>query len=482
MNEIIKRTLREHAHALRGGEYSSEELTRAYLERIDKCENDINAFITVTQQKAIDDAVLSDKRRKNGEAIGVLDGIPIAIKDNICTAGIRTTCASAILSSYTPPYTATAAGKLLGGGAVLLGKLNMDEFAMGSTTESSFFGATKNPLDQTRTPGGSSGGSAAAVAAFECAGALGSDTGGSLRQPAAFCGLVAMKPTYSRVSRYGLVAFASSFDSIGPITRSVYDNALILSAISGKDQSDATSKDAPGEDLINSIGEPVNGIKIGLPRELFGDNVSPEVKDAVMNAAKTYEKLGARIVDISIKSLDDAVAAYYIVSSAEASSNLARFDGVRYGSRDQSARSIEEVYTKTRSNGFGDEVRRRIMLGTFALSSGSYDEYYMRAKRACDLVRAEILNALNVCDVILSPTAPITAYKLGIKRDDPTEIWADDICTVPANVSGLPALTLPCGADTSGMPIGVQLMGKDFSESLLYKLGYALEAERSERE
>jgi aspartyl-tRNA(Asn)/glutamyl-tRNA(Gln) amidotransferase subunit A len=288
-----------------------------------------------------------------------------------------------------------------------------------------------------------------------------------------------MKPTYSRVSRYGLVAFASSFDCIGPITRSVYDNALILGAISGKDQRDATSSDLPCEGLISSIGESVNDLKIGLPRELFGDNISPEVKAAVMNAAVAYEKLGARIIDISIKSLGDAVAAYYIVSSAEASSNLARFDGVRYGSRDQCAKSIEEVYTRSRSKGFGDEVRRRIMLGTFALSSGSYDEYYMRAKSACNLVRTEILSALNICDVILSPTAPTTAYKLGIKRDDPTEIWADDLCTVPANVSGLPALTLPCGVDTSGMPIGVQLMGKDFSEPLLYRLGYALEAERS---
>ena len=477
MNEIIKRTIFEHAEALASKEYSAEELTRAYLDRIEECNGEINAFITVTSDEAIRSAKESDERRKNGKTIGILDGIPLAIKDNICTAGIRTTCASKMLSEYVPPYTATAASRLLDGGSVLLGKANMDEFAMGSTTESSFFGATKNPLDTSLSPGGSSGGSAASVAAFMTAGALGSDTGGSLRQPAAFCGAVAMKPTYSRVSRYGLVAFASSFDTIGAITKDVRDNALILSAISGKDARDSTSVSS-SSDLSIDIDKPIGGITIGLPRELFSDSISADVRAAVMHSAEIYKSLGAKITEISLPSLNDALAAYYIISSAEASSNLARFDGIRYGFRSKSTESIDELYTATRSEGFGDEVKRRIILGTFALREGCYDEYYLRAKRISSRVRAEMLATFEKCDVILSPVSPTTAYKLGVKRDNPTDIWADDICTVPASISGLPALSRPSGRDKSGMPLGVQLMGRDFSEPLLYRVGYALEMAR----
>ena len=477
MNDVIKRGVSEHSSALAKKEYSSEELTKAYLEHIANTDSELNAFITVTAEKALDTARLSDERRSKGELLGALDGIPMALKDNICTKGTKTTCASKMLEDYIPPYTATAAERLFSAGAVMLGKLNMDEFAMGSTTETSYFGATKNPLQKALTPGGSSGGSAAAVAAYQAPYTLATDTGGSLRQPAAFCGVVGMKPTYSRVSRYGLVAFASSLDQIGPITHSVYDNALVLNAITGADSSDATVSHRTPEDFTFGIDSSVSGLTVGLPTELLGEKVSPGVRSAVMSAAKTCEALGMTVRQISIPRLKDALAAYYIISSAEASSNLARFDGIRYGTRADNCDSINDLYTRSRSDGFGDEVKRRIMLGTFALSTGHYDEYYSRAKRLCSLVSEDLQREFTKCDVILSPTAPTVAYPLGRERKSTTEVWAEDLCTVPANIAKLPALTLPFGEE-DGMPVGIQLMGKAFSEALLYRVGYSIERAR----
>lgn len=477
MNDIIKKGVCEHSRALAKKEYSSEELTRAYLEHIEKTDPELNSFITVSAEIALDTARLSDERRSKGETLGAIDGIPMALKDNICTKGTRTTCASKMLEDYIPPYTATAAERLFSAGAVMLGKLNMDEFAMGSTTETSYFGPTKNPLSPTLTPGGSSGGSAAAVAAYQAPYTLATDTGGSLRQPAAFCGVVGMKPTYSRVSRYGLVAFASSLDQIGPITQNVYDNALILNTIAGADSSDATVSDRAPENFTLGIDSSVSGLVVGIPTELLGENVSPGVRSAVMSAAEKCKELGMTVRQISIPRLKDALAAYYIISSAEASSNLARFDGIRYGTRADNCANIDDLYNRSRSEGFGDEVKRRIMLGTFALSTGHYDEYYSRAKRLCTLVSEDLEQEFKSCDVILSPTAPTVAYPLGKERKSTTEVWAEDLCTVPANIAKLPALTLPFGEDND-MPVGIQLMGRAFSESILYRVGYSIERAR----
>ena len=478
MREILKRGVLEHSVALAQKEYSSEELTEAYLERIDECNSQINAFITVTKEEALNEARKSDQRRARKEILGVLDGIPMALKDNICTRGIKTTCASKMLENYAPPYTATAAKRLILAGGILLGKLNMDEFAMGSTSETSFFGAVKNPLDQSRTAGGSSGGSAAAVADFQVPYTLGSDTGGSLRQPAAFCGLVAMKPTYSRVSRYGLMAFASSLDQIGPITRTVRDNAIVLNAIAGKDDLDPTSSPIDTEHFEKDIEKSVSELVIGLPKELFGDNIAPDVRSAVLSAVKLYTDMGAKINEISIPRLTNAPSAYYIISSAEASSNLARLDGIRYGAQTENCIDLDSLYSKTRSEAFGKEVKRRIMLGTFVLSAEYCEKYYARAQQLRNLIREDLKDALTSCDIILSPTTPTTAYRLGIERNSATEIWADDLCTVPANISSLPALSVPCGTGDNGMPIGVQLIGSAFSEALLYRAAHALESAR----
>lgn len=479
MSEIIKNGVDLHAKALRKGEYSAEELTRAYLARIEKCDGELGAIITVDTEGAIRSARDSDKRRANGECLGALDGIPIVIKDNICTRGLRTTCASRILADYIPPYDATVVEKLREAGFIILGKSNMDEFAMGSTGEFSAFGTIRNPNDTSRVAGGSSGGSAAAVRAFEAPCALGSDTGGSVRQPAAFCGVVGMKPTYGTVSRYGLVAFASSFDQIGPISANVRDNAVLLDVIAAKDRRDATSVQRRCGSFCEDIGKGVMGIKIGLPRELFTDKISPDVKRVVLRAADAYANMGAELVDISLPSLDYALAAYYVISGAEASSNLARFDGVRFGYRHKDCKDIDDLYKKSRSHGFGTEVKRRIMLGTFALSEGYYDEYYQRALRVRSMVVREINSAFEKCHVILSPTSPATAYKLGERREKATDIYADDLCCVPANIAGIPALSLPCGYGDDGMPVGLHLMGAVFSEPLLYRVGAAFEDRES---
>ncbi len=465
MNELINRSVYDHAQSLRNKEYSAMELTQAYIDAIAQREAEIHAYISTDAENALKQAVEADKRIGAGEGTA-LTGIPAGIKDNMCTKGIRTTCASKMLADYVPPYDAHVIERLQDEGYVLLGKLNMDEFAMG---------VTKNPCDTTRVPGGSSGGSAAAVAACEAAYTLGSDTGGSIRQPAAFCGVVGMKPTYGRVSRYGLVAFASSLDQIGPLTRDVRDNALVLSAIAGHDKRDATSVEIGVDDYLAGLQSGVAGMRIGLPEEFFGDGIAPDVKEAVLAAADTLAAMGAELVQVKMPSLDHALSAYYVISSAEASSNLARFDGVRYGYRAADFADMDELYQKSRSEGFGSEVKRRIMLGTFALSSGYYDAYYKKALQVRSLVRADFDAAFEKCDCILSPVAPTVAYKIGEKTSDPLEMYLGDAYSVPVNIAGVPALSLPCGTGEGGMPVGMQLIGPAFSEAMLYRVGYAFE-------
>lgn len=476
MSELTERTIFEHAEALRKKEYSSVQLTQAYLEQIDKKDKTIGAYITVTADRAIESAKAFDEGRCSDSEISPLAGIPCGIKDNMCTKGIKTTCASKMLGGYIPPYSAHVVEKLEKSGAVILGKLNMDEFAMGSTTENSAFKVCRNPLDTDRVPGGSSGGSAAAVAAREAVYTLGSDTGGSIRQPASFCGVVGMKPTYGSVSRYGLVAFASSLDQIGPITSTVLDNALVLNAIVGHDKRDATSVKRVYNDFIADIKNGVKGMKIGVPEEFLGEGISDDVRKAVLAAADTYRALGAELVSVSMPSIDYALSAYYVISSAEASSNLARFDGVRYGYRCDDYSNIDELYRKSRSEGFGSEVKKRIMLGTFALSSGYYDAYYKKALQVRSLVRKDFDEAFGKCDFIISPVTPTVAYKIGEKTGDSLQMYMGDAYSVPVNIAGIPALTLPCGIGEGGMPVGMQLIGPAFSEGLLYRAGFAFES------
>ena len=476
MSELTERTIFEHAEALRKKEYSSVQLTQAYLEQIDKKDKTIGAYITVTADRAIESAKAFDEGRSSDSEISPLAGIPCGIKDNMCTKGIKTTCASKMLGGYIPPYSAHVVEKLEKSGAVILGKLNMDEFAMGSTTENSAFKVCRNPLDTDRVPGGSSGGSAAAVAAREAVYTLGSDTGGSIRQPASFCGVVGMKPTYGSVSRYGLVAFASSLDQIGPITSTVLDNALVLNAIVGHDKRDATSVKRVYNDFTADIKNGVKGMKIGVPEEFFGEGISDDVRKAVLAATDTYRALGAEPVSVSMPSIDYALSAYYVISSAEASSNLARFDGVRYGYRCDDYSNIDELYRKSRSEGFGSEVKKRIMLGTFALSSGYYDAYYKKALQVRSLVRKDFDEAFGKCDFIISPVAPTVAYKIGEKTGDSLQMYMGDAYSVPVNIAGIPALTLPCGIGEGGMPVGMQLIGPAFSEGLLYRAGFAFES------
>lgn len=476
MSELTERTIFEHAEALRKKEYSSVQLTQAYLEQIDKKDKTIGAYITVTADRAIESAKAFDEGRCSDSEISPLAGIPCGIKDNMCTKGIKTTCASKMLGGYIPPYSAHVVEKLEKSGAVILGKLNMDEFAMGSTTENSAFKVCRNPLDTDRVPGGSSGGSAAAVAAREAVYTLGSDTGGSIRQPASFCGVVGMKPTYGSVSRYGLVAFASSLDQIGPITSTVLDNALVLNAIVGHDKRDATSVKRVYNDFTADIKNGVKGMKIGVPEEFFGEGISDDVRKAVLAATDTYRALGAELVSVYMPSIDYALSAYYVISSAEASSNLARFDGVRYGYRCDDYSNIDELYRKSRSEGFGSEVKKRIMLGTFALSSGYYDAYYKKALQVRSLVRKDFNEAFGKCDFIISPVAPTVAYKIGEKTGDSLQMYMGDAYSVPVNIAGIPALTLPCGIGEGGMPVGMQLIGPAFSEGLLYRAGFAFES------
>lgn len=477
MNEILNMPVTLLTEKIADKQLSSKEITEAYLENINKTDSEIGAYLTVTAESAIKTAEETDKKIAAGEKLGTLAGIPGGIKDNMCTKGVKTTCASKMLENFVPCYSSTAVEKLNEQGFVMLGKLNMDEFAMGSTNENSYFKPVKNPVNTERVPGGSSGGSAAAVAAKEAAFTLGSDTGGSIRQPAAFCGVVGMKPTYGTVSRYGLVAFASSLDQIGPLTKNVKDNALILNAIACHDPKDATCIGGGRPDYTAEIGRDVKGMTMGLPTEFFGDGVSADVKDAVLAAAKRYEKLGANIEEVKLPSLKHALSAYYVISSAEASSNLARFDGIRYGYRSENAETLDDIYKNSRSEGFGPEVQRRIMLGTFALSSGYYDAYYKKALQVRTLVVRDYNKVFEKCDFIISPVAPTTAYRLGEKTDNPLEMYMGDIYSVPINIAGVPSLSLPCGKDGDNMPIGMQLIGKPLGEATLYRAGYAFETD-----
>lgn len=481
MTDIFDRTLSEHAAALARREYSAVELARAYFEKIRREDGEIGAYLSLCEEEALAAAEKSDLRRARGEEKGILDGIPFSLKDNICTEGIRTTCASRMLEHYVPPYNAHVTERLSAAGGILLGKVNMDEFGMGASTEHSALGVTRNPRDLSRVPGGSSGGSAAAVAGGLAAFALGSDTGGSVRQPAAFCGVVGLKPTYGAVSRYGLVAFASSLEQIGPLSRDVRDNAAVFGAIVGRDARDARSLPYPHASVFDASENGVRGLRIGLVRECFGEEISADVRAATEAAAEDFRAMGATVFEVSLPSVRKALAAYYILSSAEASSNLGRFDGVRFGHRTAAYADVEELYCRSRAEGFGTEVKRRILMGTFVLSDGYFERYYERAERVRALLSRELSRAFLSCDLLLSPTAPSVAYRFGEKKT-PTETYAGDLCTVFANVAGLPALSIPCGTGEGGMPVGLQLVGEAFSEPLLYRAAYAYESLKGGRE
>lgn len=473
--ELYKKTAAELSELLAAKEISSVELVTDIYARTDAVEDKVGAYITQTREKALEAAAAIDAKRAGGEALSPLAGIPVAVKDNICTRGIRTTCASKMLENFVPPYQATAAAKLEEAGLIVTGKVNMDEFAMGSSCENSALQVTRNPHHLDCVPGGSSGGSAAVVAAGEVPISVGSDTGGSIRQPAAFCGVVGLKPTYGAVSRFGLVAFASSLDQIGPFGRTVKDTAMLADVLMGYDKMDSTSVPREYTSLTAHLNADIKGLKIGLPKEYFSEGISAPVREAVLKAADVYRSLGAEVFEISLPLSEYALPVYYILSSAEASSNLARFDGVKYGYRAKDFDGLIDLYVKSRSEGFGVEVQRRIMLGTYVLSSGYYDAYYKKARAAQRKIRADYDAALQQCDVILTPVAPTTAYKLGEKTSDPLQMYAGDICTVSVNIAGLPAMVQPCGFDESGLPIGMQLIGPRFGEQTLMNAGLAFE-------
>jgi aspartyl-tRNA(Asn)/glutamyl-tRNA(Gln) amidotransferase subunit A len=473
MPQTHELTLTQAAAKLGKKELSSVELTKAALARIEAAEPKVHAFVTVDAEGALKAAAEADARRAKGET-GALLGMPIALKDNLSTRGLRTTCSSKMLEPYVPPFDATVVAKLRGAGAVFLGKTNLDEFAMGSSTENSAFGVTHNPWGLDRVPGGSSGGSAAAAAAGFGFGALGSDTGGSIRQPASLCGIVGLKPTYGRVSRYGLVAFASSLDQIGPMARTVADAAVLSQAIDGHDAMDSTSVERAVPDYTAALSRGVKDLRIGLPKEYFVDGMDPEVAAAVRAAVKSLEDLGAVVKEVSLPHTEHCLSVYYLLATAEASSNLARFDGVRYGFR-AAAESLVPQYMKTRAQGFGPEVKRRIMLGTYALSSGYYDAYYKRAQQVRTLIAQDFAGAFAEVDVIATPTAPTPAFKIGEKADDPLTMYLSDIFTISINLAGVPAMSLPCGFSKNGLPIGLQLIGKAFDEATLFAAAAAYE-------
>ena len=466
-------SIRQLLHMLERGETTSVEIVTAYLHTIEE-KTDINAYITVAAEVALQQAQESDLRRKAGKQLSPFDGIPIAIKDNICTREVLTTCASGILQNFIPPYNATAYQRLRNAGFVLLGKTNLDEFAMGSTTETSFFGPTKNPVDTTKVPGGSSGGSAAAVAAGLAPVALGSDTGGSIRQPAAFCGVVGIKPTYGRVSRYGLVAYASSLDQIGTFAHTVRDAADVLAVISGLDERDATSINKPIDFDSATITGDIRGLRIGVPQEYF-NGVDGAIVTAVKDVIKRLERQGAVIHQISLQYTDYAVPIYYLIATAEASSNLARYDGVRYGYRSKNIQKLKDLYVKTRQEGFGKEVKRRIILGTFALSSGYYDAYYLKALKGRRLIIDDFTRAFSQCDCIVAPVTTTTAFGIGEKISDPLSLYMADILTIQANLAGIPAMSVPVAKDESGLPIGIQIMAAHFNEKVMLNVAQAIE-------
>lgn len=474
MTELYRLTAHELSQRLVSREVSAREVCTSFLAQAESAEPLVRAFITLTPDAALAQADAVDERRARNDRLPAWAGIPIALKDNIVTRNIRTTCASRVLENWSPVYDAAVVEHLQASGLVTLGKLNLDEFAMGSSCENSAFGPTRNPWNLTCVPGGSSGGSAAAVAAHAVPWSLGSDTGGSIRQPAAFCGLVGMKPTYGRVSRYGLVAFASSLDQIGPLTWTVADNAWLLEAIAGHDIRDATSLPAEVPNFVAQLNQGIEGLRIGVIRELMGEGIAPAIRCAVLAAIKQLEGLGARIVEVTLPHTQAAVATYYVIAAAEASSNLARFDGVRYGTAAPQAKDLLDLYTRTRAL-FGPEVKRRIILGTYTLAAGYYDAYYKKAQAVRDLIRQDYAQAWEHCDVLLSPTVPTTAFKLGEFLSDPLAMYLADIATIPVNLAGLPALSVPCGLDPNGLPIGLQLTGRPLDEATLYRTAFAYE-------
>lgn len=475
--EIFELTVHELMNKLDKKEITSEEITKSYLSRIEEKEKDVKAFVTITgeealkQAKAIDEKVVKEGKREK------LEGIPIGLKDNMCTKGTKTTCSSKMLENFVSPYDGTVVKKVKNEGIISLGKLNMDEFAMGGSTEYSYFHKTHNPWNLNKVPGGSSGGSAAAVAANMVPWALGSDTGGSIRQPSSLCGVVGLKPTYGLVSRYGLVAFASSLDQIGPITKDVEDNAILLNVITGQDPKDSTSMDIKKKDYTKALVKDVKGLKIGIPKEFLGEGINEEVKNAILEAAKKYEELGATVEECSLDVGKEALAVYYIIACAEASSNLGRFDGIRYGYRSEKFDNLREIYINSRTEGFGAEVKRRIMLGTYVLSSGYYDAYYKKAQKVRTVIKNEYQELFKKYDIILTPTSPTVAFNIGEKSSNPLEMYLADICTVPVNIAGLPGMSIPVAVDKEGMPIGVQLISKHFNEETIYRAAYTLEQE-----
>lgn len=455
--------------ALEKGEITSEKLTELCFEQIEKTK-DLNALLSLCKESALKTAKEIDEKRKNGEKLGVLAGVPVVLKDNINYINTKTTCASKFLENWTSPFTATCAQKLIDAGAVVIAKANMDEFAMGSSTENSAFGVTKNPKNPEYVPGGSSGGSAATVASNQCFASLGTDTGGSIREPASFCGVVGLKPTYGRVSRSGVVAFASSLDQVGPFTRSARDSAIMLSVLAGQDELDMTSSNKQVPNYEDAIKGDVKGLKIGIAKQFFTDSLDKEVRASLENAIEIYKQNGAETVEIDLPSLDTALAVYYILSSAEAASNLARFDGIRYGVRAKDYSNLFDLYVKSRTQGFGKEVKRRIMLGNYVLSSGYYDAFYRKAKRVQKIIKQEFVEAFKKCDVIISPTTATTAFKLGEKSGDHVAMYLNDIFTVPINIAGLPAMSIPCGTAQNGLPIGMQIIAPHFEEGRIFNV------------
>ena len=479
---ITDLTVHELIGKIKSKELTVTEVTRAYLDRIKEKETDVQAYMTVLEEEALKKAREIEEKMNQGEISSPLAGIPIGIKDNICTKGVLTTCSSKMLENFIAPYNATVMEKINAENMIMLGKMNMDEFAMGTTTEHSAFKITRNPWDLNRVPGGSSGGSAAAVAGGLAPWTLGSDTGGSIRQPASLCGIVALKPTYGLVSRYGLVAFASSLDQIGPITKDVEDAALLLNVIAGHDEKDTTSADIEKVDYTKALKNDVKGLKIGVPKEYFGEGIDPEVKEAIQKAIQEYKTMGAIVEECSLPIAEYALATYYIIACAEASSNLGRFDGIRYGYRTQNYENLKDLFVNSRTEGFGEEVKRRIILGTYVLSSGYYDAYYKKAQQVRTLIKNVYEKAFQKYDVLIAPTSPTVAFKIGEKLSNPLQMYMADICTVPVNLGGLPAISIPCGVDKEGMPIGMQIIGKQFGEKTILNAAYTYEQKLKFRE
>lgn len=480
--DITELTVHELQEKIKNKELTIIDITKAYVDKINQKEKEIGAFVTTLTDEALEKAKDVQAKVESGEVTGDFAGIPIGIKDNMCTKGVKTTCSSKMLENFVSPYDATVIEKLNNENMINLGKLNMDEFAMGGSTEYSYFKKTRNPWNLNKVPGGSSGGSAAAVASNMVPWALGSDTGGSIRQPASFCGVVGLKPTYGLVSRYGLVAFASSLDQIGPITKDVRDCSMLLNLIAGHDEKDTTSEDMPKKDYTRCLKNDVKGLKIGVPKEFFAEGINPEVKACLENTIEQYKELGAEVEEFSLDIAKYALATYYIVACAEASSNLGRFDGIRYGYRTQEFKSLKELYRKSRSEGFGSEVKRRIILGTYVLSSGYYDAYYKKAQKVRTLVMNEFNKAFEKYDVIATPTSPTVAFDIGSKLDNPLEMYLSDICTVSVNIAGLPGISIPVGVDKEGMPIGMQLIGNRFQEETILNAAYTMEQKLKFRE